>query len=160
MKTLLLSLLAVLLLIEEWLWDMLTAFGHTLARWLHLAKFEAWLAETPPKVALLAFAIPLLIVTPLNLAAIWLLAHGLFLQAVLMEVFAKLLGTLLVARVFALTKPQLLSFKTFAKVYTAITGWLRWAHERITRTAVYHLAGQMKARVKAMLASWRSAGQA
>ncbi len=146
MKTILLSLLAVFLLIEEWLWDILTALGHRLARLLHLAKFEAWLSQTSPKVALLAFSIPLLIVTPINLAAFWLLAHGLLLQAVVIEIIAKLLGTLLVARVFALTKPQLLTFKAFAKVYAAITGWLRWAHERITRTAVYRLAGQIKAR--------------
>jgi len=160
MKTLLLSLLAVFLLVEEWLWDSLTALGRILARWLRLAKFEAWLGQTPPKTALLAFSIPLLIVTPINLLAFWLLAHGLLLQALLVEVFAKLLGTLLVARVFALTKPQLLTFKLFAKVYTAITGWLRWAHDRITQTRVYRLAHQLKAQAKAKWAAWTQAGRA
>ena len=154
MKTFLLSLLAIVLIIEEWLWDILTALGHRLARLLQLAKFEAWLSQTSPNMALLAFATPLLIVTPLNLLALWLLAHGLLLQAVLMEVLAKLLGTLLVARVFALTKPQLLTFRAFAWLYRMIAGWLRWAHERITGTLVYRLASRIKARAQRMLVAW------
>lgn len=155
MQRLLLSLLAVFLIIEEWLWDILTAFGHWLARLLHLAKFELWLSQTPPNLALIAFAIPVLIVTPINLAAFWLLAHGLFLQGILLEIFAKLLGTLLVARVFALTKPQLLTFAAFALLYTTIMGWLHWAHERIVQTAVYRLASQAKARAKAAWQAWK-----
>jgi hypothetical protein len=154
MKRFLLSLLAVILLIEEWLWDILTALGHHLARLLHLAKFERWLSQASPRLALVAFTIPLLIVTPVNLTAFWLLAHGLVLQGVLVEIVAKLLGTLLVARVFALTKPQLLTFATFARVYATITGWLHWAHQRITQTAVYRLASQVRAQVKAGFRAW------
>jgi hypothetical protein len=154
MKRILLSLLAMVLLIEEWLWDILTALGQQLARLMHLAKFERRLSQTSPSMALLAFTIPILIVTPINLTAFWLLAHGLVLQGILMEVVAKLLGTLLVARVFALTKPQLLTFAAFAWVYTTITDWLRWAHERIAQTTVYRLANQIRAQVKAGFRAW------
>jgi hypothetical protein len=62
MKKLLLSLLAIFLIIEEWLWDLLTAFGHSLVRWLNLESFEQWLSETSPSMALVAFSIPILIV--------------------------------------------------------------------------------------------------
>lgn len=155
MKKLLLSLLAIVLLFEEWLWDGLTALGHHLARLLHLARLERWLSRTSPRVALLAFAIPLAIVTPINLAALWLLTRGLILQGIAMEVFAKLLGTLMVARVFALTKPQLLTFGWIEWIYTTITGWLHWAHERIRETAVYRLGHQLKERIKATVRSWR-----
>lgn len=154
MKEILLSLLALVLLVEEWLWDILTVLGQHLARLLHLAKFELWLSRASPGLALVAFTIPLLIVTPVNLLAFWLLAHGLVLQGILTEVLAKLLGTLLVARVFALTKPQLLTFPLFARVYTTIMGWLRWAHARITETTVYRLARQISAQVKAGLRAW------
>lgn len=167
MKTFLLSLLAVVLIVEEWLWDILTALGHQLARWLHLAALEAWLAQAPPKLALLAFAVPVLIATPLNLLALWLLAHGLLLQAVVIEIGAKLVGTLLIARVFALTKPQLLSFAAFAWLYRTITGWLRWAHERIVATAAYRMLSGAKARAKAAfarlkgrIAAWRGTAPA
>jgi hypothetical protein len=154
MKKLLLSLLAIFLIIEEWLWDLLTAFGHSLAHWLKLERFEQWLSRTSPNMALVAIGIPILIVTPINLAAFGLLAHGLILQGVLMEVLAKLLGTLLIARVFALTKPQLMTFAFLRIVYTTIMAWLQWAHRKITETPVYRWAKQLKAEVKTRFAAW------
>jgi hypothetical protein len=144
MKKTFISLLAVFLIIEEWLWDLLTAFGRRLSQWLNLQQFEQWLSQTSPNMALMAFSIPLLIVTPINLLAFGLLANGLILQGILMEVLAKLLGTLLVARVFALTKPQLLTFTFLRITYTTITRWLQWAHAKITDTAVYRWAKQLK----------------
>src|SRR5665647_1289430 len=97
MKKLLLSLLAIFLIIEEWLWDLLTAFGHSLVRWLNLESFEQWLSQTSPTLALVAFSIPIMIVAPINLIAFGLLAHGMFLQGILLELLAKLLGTVLIA---------------------------------------------------------------
>ena len=154
MKKIILSLLAIVLIFEEWLWDLLTAFGHSLVKWLHLEAFELWLSQTSPPMALVAFSIPLMMVTPINLAALALLANGLILQGILLEVLAKLLGTLLISRVFALTKPQLLTFALMSIIYTHITRWLQWAHQKITETAVYRLSKQLKAEAKAWLADW------
>ncbi|MGZ5027188.1 MAG: hypothetical protein ACXWAT_07270 [Methylobacter sp.] len=154
MKKLLLSFFAVVLIIEEWLWDLLTTFGHSLARWLNLESFEQWLSQTSPALALVAFCIPIMIVTPINLVAFVLLAHGLILQGILLELLAKLLGTVLIARVFALTKPQLLTFTFLRVTYTTITGWLQWAHQQITETAVYRWSKQFKAETKARVVAW------
>jgi hypothetical protein len=145
MKKFLLSLLAVFLIIEEWLWDLLTAFGRTLFHWLNLEQVEQWFRQTEPTMALVAFSIPILIVTPINLAAFGLIAKGFILQGILTELLAKILGTLLVARVFALTKPQLLTFVFLNITYTTITGWLQWAHSKVTETAVYRWMKQLRA---------------
>ena len=144
MKKFLLSFLAIFLIIEEWLWDLVTVFGHKLIQWLNLEHFEQWLRQTGPTMALVAFSFPILIVAPINLVAFELLVNGLILQSILMEVLAKLLGTLLVARVFALTKPQLLTFSFLNIIYTTITQWLQWAHEKITETTIYRWAKQLK----------------
>ncbi len=144
MKKILLSLLAIVLLVEEWLWDWLTALGRLLFHWLNLEQFEQWLRQTNPTMALVAFSIPLLIVAPVNLVAFLLIAKGLILQGILMEVLAKLLGTLLVARVFALTKPQLLTFAFLRITYTTITRWLHWAHDKVTETTVYRWMKQLR----------------
>jgi len=128
--------------------------GHSLVRWLHLESFEQWLSQTSPNMALFAFSIPLLIVTPINLLALKLLANGLILQGVLLELLAKLLGTLLVARVFALTKPQLLSFAFLNVIYTNITRWLRWAHQKVTETTIYRLSKQLKAAAQIRISAW------
>ncbi len=137
MKKILLSLLAILLIIEEWLWDFLTALGHSLSQWLNLKQFEQWLSQTTPSTALIVLSIPMLIVLPINIIAFVLIGNGLILQGILMEMVAKLLGTLLVARVFALTKQQLLTFDFLRLVYSTIIRWLHWAHEKIIETAVY-----------------------
>lgn len=151
MKKLLLTLLAIALIFEEWLWDFLSVLGHYLIRLLRLEGFERWLSQTSPKMALFAITIPVLIITPINLAAFWLLLQGMLMQGILLEVFAKLLGTLLVARVFTLVKNQLLTFKSFALIYNTIIGWLHWAHEKIVNTAIYRFSKQLKAQVKARM---------
>lgn len=156
MKKLLLSLLAIFLIFEEWLWDSLTTFGHLLVRWLNLGAVERWLSQTSPNVALLAITIPLLIVTPLNLTAIWMLTHGLLIQGILLELLAKLLGTVLIARVFALTKPQLLSFTFLRIIYTTITGWMQWAHRKVVDTAFYQQLKNFQHAAKMRFAKWFS----
>lgn len=156
MKKILLSILAVILIIEEWLWDALSAFGHFLIGLLRLDDFERWLSQVSPNVALVAFMVPVLIVTPINLLALGLLAHGLILQGILLEVVAKLLGTLLVSRVFTLTKNQLLSFRLLAFIYSTVMRWLNWAHQKITDTTVYKLAKALKLQVKSIISGWMS----
>lgn len=154
MKKLFLSILAIILIIEEWLWDSLSAVGHCLAYYLGLARFENWLAQTKPYQALIAISIPIIIVTPINLTAFWLLAQGLILQGIALEIAAKLLGTIFIARFFSLTKNQLLTFRLIAWLYHTITHWLRWAHEKVTETAVYQWLKATKAQVKAQVSAW------
>ncbi len=154
MKKILLAGLAILLIIEEWLWDGLNALGHKLIKSLRLESFEYWLSQRTPYQALLAFSIPLMIVTPLNIIAISLLARGMILQGLLMEVLVKLLATLLVARVFALTKPQLLSFSFLHKLYLTITQWLKWAHDKVVDAPIYIWAKQFKLETKEKLKAW------
>ena len=154
MKKILLSILAVILIIEEWLWDGLSAFGHFLIGLLRLDDFERWLSQVSPNVALVAFMVPVLIVTPINLLTLGFLAHGLIMQGILLEIVAKLLGTLLVSRVFTLTKNQLLSFRLLAFIYSTVMRWLNWAHQKITDTAVYKLSKALKQQLKSIIAGW------
>lgn len=156
MKKILLSLLAIILIIEEWLWDLLSATGHRLIEALHLQSLEQRLSQASPAMALLAFCVPMLIVTPLNLIALNLLAHGLILQGISLEIIVKLLGTLLVSRVFSLTKPQLLSFGILNLVYTTIMFWLHWAHQRIVETATYRLVKQLQRQAKHSWQTWKT----
>lgn len=151
LKRFLLGFLAILLIFEEWLWDALTTLGRLLSRWLRLERFERWLQEAPPLTAAVAFAIPLLAVAPLNLAALWMIANGMILRGVVLEIIAKLLGTLFVARVFALTRRQLMAFRWFAWLYTTVSGWLTWAHEMVASTRVYRWAKIWKARIRKLL---------
>ena len=83
LKNILLAVLAIILIIEEWLWDVLTAFGAYLSSLLRLQQFELWLSKTPPLIALAAFIIPVLVVSPINLLGFVLMAHGLLLRGLI-----------------------------------------------------------------------------
>jgi hypothetical protein len=152
LKKLLLTLLAILVIFEEWLWDILTVAGQWLARVFNLERFDARLAGASPPQAVLALLIPLLIVTPLNLFALFLLTHGGIAEGILIEITAKLLGTLLVARIFKLVRPALLTYVWFAKLYSTIIGLLQWAHRLIHDSAIYKLSVTVKTAVKAKAA--------
>ncbi len=147
LKHVLLSMLAVFLVLEEWLWDVLTLFGRWLFKLLHLARFEFWLTQCSPWVALISFLIPLAVVMPINVAALILLSKGKVLRAIGLEIVAKLLGIVLVARVFALTRRQLMSYAWFSWLYGMIMRALAWAHDRLSSTAAYRVAHNLKARL-------------
>ncbi|CAG0940471.1 hypothetical protein BROC_01032 [Candidatus Brocadiaceae bacterium] len=151
-----LSILAIFVLFEEWLWDVLATIALWLSYLLHLKRFDAWLSALNPIPALFAFFIPLIIITPFNLLAIFLLTHGLIIQGVILELIIKLIGTLLIARVFRLTKPALLTFNWFLVIYNTITHLLTWAHDIIHQTAIYQLAVSIKKAIKAKIAYWFS----
>ena len=154
LKNLFVSILALFVLFEEWLWDVLATIAYWLSYLLHLKRFDAWLSSLNPLPALCAFFIPLIIITPFNLLALFLLAHGAIIQGVVLEMIIKLIGTLLIARVFRLTKPALLTFSWFFWIYNTITSLLTWAHDVIHQTAIYKLISRIKTAIKAKIASW------
>jgi hypothetical protein len=151
-KKLLLSIFALIVIFEEWLWDILAVTGLWFSRVLHLKKFDTWLLNATPNQALLAFLIPLIIVTPFNLFALFLLAHGAIIQGILLEIGVKLFGTLLIARIFHLVKNALLTFNWVAKIYHMISYVLHWAHAIIQHTAIYQHSLKLKAAIKIQIA--------
>ncbi len=151
-KKSLLSIFAVIVIIEEWLWDALTLAGQWFSQVLHLEKFDNWLLNASPNKALLTFLIPLILAAPFNVLAVVLLAHGAIVEGILVEIGVKLFTTLLIARIFRLVKIALLTFNWFAKIYNTITGVLRWAHDVIHQTAIYQLSLKFKAAIKIQIA--------
>lgn len=158
MKKGLLFLLAIFLLVEEWLWDVLTALGRRLSAWLRLALFERWLAQASPQVALAAFGLPIVLILPVKFAALWLLTQGNIVQGLGLLISAKLLVTLLISRMFAVTRHQLLTFAWFSALYATLTQWIAWAHDRIRATNAYQQALGLKRAAAAHLAEWLRTG--
>ncbi len=117
------ALLALLILFEEWGWEPLQ---QALARLAHLppiAALERWVAGLPPRAALALFLLPSLALIPVKLAALWLIGQGRPLLGLAVIVLAKVLGTALVARLFALTRPALMRMPRFARWYGRWTVW-------------------------------------
>ncbi len=129
-------LLAIIVIFEEWGWQPLAALLARLARFKPWARVEQWLAGLPPYGALAAFALPMTLLFPLKLLAVYLFTTGKLVLGTLLLVGAKLTSTAFVARIFMLTKPALMRIGWFARAYAwfvpweeAAVAWLRgsWA---------------------------------
>ena len=115
--------LALLVLFEEWGWDPLQRALARLAQRLHLQWLGDRIERLPPYGALALFAIPTLLLLPVKLAALGLVAAGHLALGTAVIVGAKLAGTALVARLYALTRPALLQLAWFARLHGR---WVRW----------------------------------
>ena len=128
----LLVLLAIVFLLEAWLWVHLEpVVGWIVAR-LPLRALKAWIADVfgrlPPAAALVAFALPVAALFPLKLLGFWLLAQKHWLGAGVVLVVAKLFGLAITAFVFEATKPTLLKLPWFRWLYERVRMALDWAH--------------------------------
>src|SRR5947199_9729585 len=114
-------LLALIFLIEAWLWDRLEPVVARVVAWIPLRAFKLWLAERvdalSPAMTLIVFVVPILPLFPLKLVGLWLLANEYWVSAVLILVFAKFLGVGVAAFIFDVTRPKLLQMAWFEKLY-------------------------------------------
>ena len=154
MKKIILSILAITLLLEEWLWDALTDFEHCLTAWFHLESIERWLANTPPWVAMTTLAVPTLLFLPVEYTALSLSASGQVVEGISLHIISQIFSTLLLSWIFAITREQLMTYSWFAVLYQTITRWLNWAHGLLRETAAYQQALKLKMATHAKLIEW------
>ena len=87
-------LLAIIFLIEAWLWDHLEPVVAWVVARLPLDAFKRWLAERinalSPAMTLIVFIVPVIPLFPLKLVGLWLLAHEYWVPAIFTIIFAKL----------------------------------------------------------------------
>ena len=80
-------LLALIFLIEAWLWDHLEPIVARVVAWIPFRAFKAWLAERvdtlSPAMTLIVFIVPVIPLFPLKLFGLWLLANEYWVSAVL-----------------------------------------------------------------------------
>ncbi len=143
------ALLGVLLLpvvlFEEWGWDALQAVAAWLARVLRLQALERWLVALPPYGALAMLLLPSIAILPIKLLGVWLLAKGQWLASLLLVGTAKIAGTAVLARLFALLKPQLMTIAWFARGFEAWTAWKnRWLAALRATAAWQQVQGRLR----------------
>jgi hypothetical protein len=119
-------LLAIIFLIEAWLWDHLEPIVARLVALIPLRAFKHWLAERvdtlSPAMTLIVFIVPVIPLFPLKLVGLWLLAHEYWISAILTIVFAKFVGVGIAAFIFDVTRPKLLEMAWFEKLYEFVIG--------------------------------------
>ena len=103
-------LLAIIFLIEAWLWDHLEPIVARVVALIPLRAFKHWLAERvdalSPAVTLIVFIVPVIPLFPLKLVGLWLFAHEHWLSAIGIILFAKFLGVGVTAFIFDVTRAE------------------------------------------------------
>jgi hypothetical protein len=114
-------MLAIVFLIEAWLWDHLEPLVARVVALVPLRTFKQWLADRvdtlSPAMTLIVFVVPVLPLFPLKLVGLWLLTHEYWLSAITTILFAKLLGVGVTAFIFDVTREKLLEMRWFEALY-------------------------------------------
>lgn len=117
-------LLAVIFLIEAWLWDHLEPIVERVVALIPLRAFKQWLSERvdalSPAMTLIVFAVPVIPLFPLKLIGLWLLANQYWLAAGIVIVLGKFVGLGVTAFIFDVTRAKLLEMVWFRKIYHLI----------------------------------------
>lgn len=141
-------LLAVVFLVEAWLWEHVRPLVARVVDWISWpalrAKIAAAIGGLSPYPTLLVFLVPVVLLFPLKFLGLWMLSHGSWLGAVVVLGLAKVTSVGVTAFIFDLTRPKLLQLAWFRRVYELVLRGLAWAHG---------LVDPYKAEVKAWIAA-------
>jgi hypothetical protein len=144
-------ILAVLFLVEAWIWDCFSALGHRLARLLHLSRLidalRSYIGRLSPYATLPLFILPAAAIFPFKVLALWLIAHGHVVYGGVVFLVAKTVGVGVTAILFDLCRERLLTIGWFARLYAKVLVFRAWASE---------LVAPLRLRIAELRASLRS----
>ena len=148
-------LAALIMFTEEVLWDALKNIMAAFGRLPVIRGIEARIAKLPPYGAAAVFLIPGCLLLPVIISALWLIANGHAMLGAELIILAKLIGTALVARIFTLTRDQLMTLSWFARIYNTIMRWRATLYGWVEAHEGWHRLQAMRARFKAWMARWK-----
>src|SRR5262245_18174811 len=132
LKHLLLVVLAIVFLVEAWLWRHLGPIVEAIVARIPLRRIQAASANAidklSPATTLVVFIVPVVLLFPFKLLGLWFLAHKQWFAATVVLVLSKLIGVAVTAFVFEVTRPKLLRMAWFRWLYEHVLVWLAWAH--------------------------------
>ena len=141
------ALLVPLLLFEEWGWEPLAALMARLARLPFWARLENHLRQLPPWGALLAFFVPVMLLLPVKVLALFLFSRGHAATALTVLVLAKLVGTAIVARIFQLVERPLMRIPWFARWYPRWKAWKDRVLTIVRQSRPWRMVRALKGRI-------------
>jgi|SRR4029079_8964140 len=145
---------AVIIILEDWLWDDLARLAAFIGQLPILRSIESLIVALPPYLALFVFGVPSLLLIPVKLLAFYFIAHGQETLGFLTVIAAKFVGTALVARLFVLTRPKLMRIGWFAWIYKKFISFKERLYTTLRSTTIYKVVHELHLRIKARLRSW------
>ena|ERR1041385_5708916 len=98
-----------------------------------VTRFGRFLRRRNPYFCLIGLAVPIAIVEPLKLVALFILGNGHEVIGLTVILCAYAGSIFIVERLFKIVKPRLLELSWFAAGYNASISWWRWARKQLTK---------------------------
>ena len=123
----LIVLAALLMWIEELLWENLKVLTAWVAKFPLFKWTERLIQRLPPYPTMAVFLVPGAVLFPVKLGAVWLMTHGQVLLGIGVILAAKVVGTAVVARLYVICQPKLMTIGWFARLHD----WLTVTRDRL-----------------------------
>lgn len=127
--------LAVLFLIETWLWDhfrdWLHELGNALGLQRYVQQFKDFVATLTPVKTLGVFVAPVILILPAKLVGFELIAHGRVLSGLFAILLAKTLALGVMSFLFDICRDKLMQMERFRQLYSVVLSLRAWASEMV-----------------------------
>ena len=143
---------AAIVFFEQVLIKYLNVAMAAFARLPWIARLEAWLVTLPPYGALLTFVAPSILILPIKFSALWLVTHGHYTHALSAVIIGKVLATAIVARLYRILRPTLMTIRWFAWADTHFFYWRDRAYASVRSLPAWQKAKALIERARAWLA--------
>ncbi len=147
-RIVLIVLVAIWMLFEDWVWDSILAVMEKIVRLRAIRSFEAFIKRQNQYFLLFLFLFPCLIMVPAKLFGLYLIANGKLLRGVSIFVIAKVTITALVTRLFIISKDKLLLIKPFASFYHWLTAKKEWLYSEVRKLRAWQKAKEYVSKIK------------
>ena len=137
-----------IILLEETIWRWARALGTLLARIPLFAAIERLVPRLDARLVLGLFLIPIALLFPLKLAALWLIGTGRPFTGLALIVAAKMVGTAFSARLYTIAEPRLLELPLFVRLHGVVTRLVARAHAYLDASPAWQAARRAVARAK------------
>jgi hypothetical protein len=155
LRSVLISLVALWMLFEDWVWDSIVAFMQAVGRLKIINRFELFLARQDPYLLAALFTFPFFIMIPAKVYGLYLITTGKVIRGVTIFIMAKVLITALVTRLYLISKDKLLQIKAFAAFYYWFKDKKEWLYSEVRKLPAWQTAKAWIAELKMRLRSLR-----
>ena len=154
-RLILITLAAAWMLFEDWVWDSLVAFMQVVGRLKIINRFETFLGKQNQYLLLTLFIFPFFIMIPAKVYGIYLITSGKVMRGFTIFVVAKGLITVLVTRLFIVSKDKLLLIKSFASFYYWFKDKKEWLYAEVRKLPAWQMAREWITQLKMILRNLR-----
>jgi hypothetical protein len=149
---------ALIFLLESWLWDNVKEWLRALGRALGVERIEPWLEGVvktlSPQMTLAVFAMPAIAILPFKIAALSLIGHGHVMIGVIAIFLAKTLALGVTSFLFDACRDKLLEMQWFVRFYSLVLDARAWATDLIApyKAHVLKVAALIKTHAASIMA--------